>query len=36
VLLRGAGADEALALWTSAALISATRMIAWRRDWSLK
>jgi uncharacterized membrane protein YeiH len=36
VLLRGAGADEALALWTSAALITVTRLIAWRYDWSLK
>jgi uncharacterized membrane protein YeiH len=36
VLLRNAGAEEALALWTSAALITATRLIAWRHDWSLK
>ena len=36
VLLRGVGADEALALWTSAALITVTRLIAWRHDWSLK
>lgn len=36
VLLRGVGAEEALALWTSAALITVTRLIAWRRDWSLK
>jgi uncharacterized membrane protein YeiH len=36
VLLRGAGAEEAIALWTSAALITATRLIAWRHDWSLK
>ena len=36
VLLRGVGADEALALWASAGLITAARLIAWRRDWSLK
>jgi hypothetical protein len=36
VLLRGVGADEALALWTSAAFITVTRLIAWRYDWSLK
>jgi uncharacterized membrane protein YeiH len=36
VLMRGAGADEALALWTSAGLITVTRLIAWRHDWSLK
>jgi uncharacterized membrane protein YeiH len=36
VLMRNAGADEALALWTSAALITVTRLIAWRYDWSLK
>jgi uncharacterized membrane protein YeiH len=36
VLMRNAGADDALALWTSAALITITRLIAWRRDWSLK
>jgi uncharacterized membrane protein YeiH len=36
VLLRGAGAEEALALWVSAALITVMRLIAWRHDWSLK
>jgi uncharacterized membrane protein YeiH len=36
VLMRNAGADDALALWTSAALITITRLIAWRRNWSLK
>jgi uncharacterized membrane protein YeiH len=36
VLMRNAGADEALALWTSASLITVTRLIAWRYDWSLK
>jgi uncharacterized membrane protein YeiH len=36
VLMRNAGAEEALALWTSAALITVMRLIAWRRDWSLK
>ena len=36
VLLRGSGAEEALALWASAALITVARLIAWRFDWSLK
>jgi len=36
VLMRGVGADEALALWTAAALITVMRLIAWRFDWSLK
>jgi uncharacterized membrane protein YeiH len=36
VLMGNAGADEALALWTSAALITVTRLIAWRYHWSLK
>lgn len=36
ILLTHVGADEALALWTSAGLITATRLIAWRYDWSLK
>lgn len=36
VLMRGVGADEALALWTAAALITVTRLVAWRYDWSLK
>lgn len=36
VLMRNAGADDGLALWTAAALITITRLIAWRYDWSLK
>jgi uncharacterized membrane protein YeiH len=36
VLMRNAGADEALALWPSAALVTVTRLVAWRQDWSLK
>ena len=36
VLMRNAGADDGLALWTAAALIAITRLIAWRYDWSLK
>ncbi len=36
LLMRNAGAEPALALWTSASLITITRLIAWRDDWSLK
>ena len=36
VLMRNAGADDGLALWTAAALTTITRLIAWRYDWSLK
>jgi uncharacterized membrane protein YeiH len=36
VLMKGVGADELLALWTAAGLITAMRLIAWRYDWSLK
>lgn len=36
VLMRGVGAEEVLALWTAAGLITVTRLIAWRNDWSLK
>jgi uncharacterized membrane protein YeiH len=36
VLMRNAGADEALALWPSAALVTVMRLVAWRQDWSLK
>lgn len=36
VLMVGAGSDDVLALWTSAALITITRLVAWRYDWSLK
>jgi uncharacterized membrane protein YeiH len=36
VLMVGVGAEEGLALWTSAALITFTRLISWRCDWSLK
>jgi len=36
VILRGVGAAEGLALGTSAGLITVTRLIAWRHDWSLK
>jgi uncharacterized membrane protein YeiH len=36
VILRGVGAADGLALGTSAGLITVTRLIAWRHDWSLK
>lgn len=36
VLIGQAGAPETLALWTSAALIVAIRLIAWRRGWSIR
>jgi uncharacterized membrane protein YeiH len=36
VLMRGTGAEEALALWTSAATIIVVRLLGWRYDWSLK
>jgi uncharacterized membrane protein YeiH len=36
VLMKNVGAEEVLALWTAAGLITAMRLIAWRNDWSLK
>jgi uncharacterized membrane protein YeiH len=36
LLMAQAGAAEQLALWTSAALIVAVRMIAWRSNWTIK
>ncbi len=36
LLMVQAGAPDPLALWTSAALIVAVRMIAWRAQWTIK
>ncbi len=35
LVMIASGAPESAALWTSAALIVAIRLIAWRQDWSI-